>query len=195
MPIAIANNEGRYLYILLPILLYGLIVCAQHADVWRQWITNFLLMTTLAIALAYLPLRWHFYLNESRTMNYALLDAAQWCTKHLPPHATLLIHDAGYIAFATPFHLIDVVGLKTPSSIKFWRQSHVANPYSAAFFLTPVAAIIAYNHPQYLVVLPGWESRLGAPQSLSAYGWRLQLLHVPVEYGYKIYRIFPEENS
>ena len=47
---------------------------------------------------------------------------ALWLQSNVPADARILIHDAGYLAYATRYELIDLVGLKTPESIRFHER-------------------------------------------------------------------------
>ena len=62
------------------------------------------------------------HLAEGRRFNGELDSVAQWSREHLPANARVLVHDAGYFAWAMPFALIDVVGLETPTSIEDHRH-------------------------------------------------------------------------
>jgi hypothetical protein len=67
-------------------------------------------------AIATMPLHIPPYIDSialTRTENEGVAD---WIRRNLPRDARIAVHDAGYLAFATDRHLIDIVGLKTPDA-------------------------------------------------------------------------------
>jgi hypothetical protein len=189
MPDAVACNSQRYVYILIPILLFGVISVIKYSVEWIHWSANCLLVIAVAWSLFYLPNNWNFYVEQSRAMTSGLIETAHWCRAHLPVNSKVLVHDAGYISFATPLHLIDMVGLKTPSNIRFHQA--LTLPSGGAHRIEAIAAIIRYSHAQYWVVLPEYESYFGLIHDVEKFGWRLQLLRPVVDgkYNYRVYRI------
>jgi hypothetical protein len=137
-----------------------------------------------------LSARWEAHLNNRRFTSGELAVVADWCNRNLPPDATLLVHDAGYISYATRFRLTDMVGLKTPGNIPFhvngtWRTCGAGR--GAA-----VAAIAREQHPDYLVMLRGWDRIYRITDGLRAAGFRLdELRHV--REGYEVYRLTPPQ--
>ncbi len=185
-PSALSVNAQRYIYVIVPILLYGLISCIHHPQKVVRWLANGILVFSVIFSSWQLLPRWHFYVVDAQTMTQKLTRIVAWSLHNLPPRATILVHDAGYMAYATPFHLVDLVGLKTPSNIRYHQQYTV--PSMGRNRPEAVAAIISNTHPQYLIDLPVWEHDFGITQHLDRYGWHLQLIHSDGN-GYQVYRI------
>lgn len=185
-PTGLYVNVQRYLYICLPFLLYGAITGMRYPDKAIRYLAYLAIMVTLAQSLWNLPYRWHFYLTQREIYSAASVSAAIWCQTHLPANATVLVHDAGYIAFATHFHLIDLVGLKTPSNIYYHEQFTV--PSAGRQRVLAISAIIKHSHPQYFIVLAEWNKNLNLITGLQTVGWQMQLLHPSVT-GYAVYKI------
>ncbi len=102
----------------------------------------------------------------------------------LPPDTTVLIHDAGIVAWGRPHaRLIDIVGLKTPSSVAF----HRAYTRGACEWGRTLDAIARENRATYALILQGpfWGC---VGTNLAMAGWVL----TPLPSGqsrYQLYRI------
>ena len=118
-PGALGHYEQRYLYVFIPFLLIGVVYFMANPK------QNF---TPLGIGInSYrtresafeFPSRWRYYQRTLNFTQHELKGAADWCLDNLSPSSILLVHDTGYIAYATSFRLVDFVGLKTPSSVHY----------------------------------------------------------------------------
>ena len=154
-PDALGFYEGRYLYSLLPLVLYG------AASAWRagpqgpglRAAVTGLLVAALAQSYWRAPDFWARHQSYCGFTRHDLAGTAAWCNAHLPPGSTLLIHDAGYIAYGTRFRLVDLVGLKTPSSVAAHRA--LTHPSGGALRGAAVSRIARAGHADYLLVLSG----------------------------------------
>lgn len=179
-PSGATQNCSRYLFILLPLLLYGLIGIVRQ----RPCMGRAILAVSLVSMFGCSRIVEASYKQDILFTNSELAKTAQWANAHLPPDAKILIHDAGYIAFATPFQLDDVVGLKTPANIHYFQNM----PHTQA-----VGLIAQRDHPGYAIILHDQShfwSRL--ENDLNDNGWRLHLLRAPTgKLGYYIYALTP----
>jgi hypothetical protein len=187
MPEVVVFNNLRYLYPLIPLLLYGVFSCIQNERTEIYWAANFLLLLTAACAIAFFPLKWRTYVADARLMTSSLVAVAQWCNTNLPSHSTLLVHDAGYISVATSFHLIDLVGLKTPACMAYQQQYTLDGCKMQRGAAT--AAIIQHYHPDYLIVLPDWMRGFGIMRNATQLGWSAKLLYETGPGGYRVYKV------
>lgn len=185
-PSGLFANYLRYFYILVPILLYSFISTMQHSDKIVRISANVFLMLTLLQSLILLPVRWDFYLIQRHLFTSSLTNVADWCNAHLPRNSVILVHDAGYMAYATSFHLIDMVGLKTPSNIYYHKT--LTFPSNGEQRDKAIADIIRYNHPQYIVLLKTWETLFGTMIGLQKQGWHFKLLWSEKD-AYSVYEI------
>jgi hypothetical protein len=109
--------------------------------------------------------------------------------RNVPAGEMIMIHDAGYIAWAAPqLHLVDAVGLKSPRTVG-WREALAARPSDRARSLGQTAAAA---HASYFIVLAHDHFWGELTNDLVATGWRAEL----IEDGggrsrYAIYRITP----
>ncbi len=186
-PGALATYEGRYLYPLLPFLLYG------AASAWRWGKAGMRGAVTGLLVLALLQSCWRapdFWARHQVFCDYTrvhLAGVAAWCNANLPPGATLLVHDAGYIAYATRFHLVDLVGLKTPSSVAAHRA--LTHPSGGALRGAAVSRIAREGHADYLLVLWTWERDSRLAGGLRDAGWDVRLIND--QYAFRVYALRP----
>jgi hypothetical protein len=107
--------------------------------------------------------------------------------RNVPPREPILVHDAGYLAWSAPgLHLVDVVGLKSPSAVP-WRAAVAERPQDRA---RTVSAIVRNSGARYFVVLaqdPFWGK---LTKDLTEQGWQLRLVEAGNGRGdYSVYRI------
>lgn len=188
-PGALAHYEQRYLYVLVPFLLYAAASCwSRHPPLVRAGVTV-LLALSLAQSLWQLPARLDFHRAESARSGRELDAVADWCRRNLPPHSVLLIHDAGYLAYATRFKLLDMVGLKTPASTVVHRT--VTWPSGGDRRGEAIHRIAEAGRPDYLVVQAGWDRIFSITPGLQQHGWRvdLQWRGDDPDSGYRVYKL------
>ncbi len=194
-PGALGHYEQRYLYIVVPFLLYGIV--ASLRDSSRFWSTSALLLLLLATGESAwrLPRAWETATQNRRFTEVELEGVAEWCTTNLPEDATLLIHDAGYISHATNFNLVDFVGLKTPLSVGYHRR--LTWPTCGQQRTLAVHEIARDHQPNYLVMLGAWDRIYGITRGLKGRGWRLTSLRGGGDSdgpAYNVYRLEPPEH-
>lgn len=188
-PGALGHYEGRYLYVLLPLLLFGAASAfRQFADhpARLRWLTLFVFITAVESAL-FAPAMWREHLGGRAFTRVELAGVADWCRKNLPPGSRLLIHDAGYISYATDFPMADIVGLKTPANISFHREVTYASKGAARPLAIHTAALT--SRAQYLVVLHGWDGVFRISDGLRAFGWQVDPLRDKGKY--RVYQLTP----
>jgi hypothetical protein len=178
-PDGLAHNSFRYTYALLPISIYAL--CSLAFERW-------LLYPLAALCLAAFPLHWSAYEHAMREFTPELAAVAQWANGNLPSQARVLIHDAGYIAFASDLHLVDMVGLKTPSSIEDHRRSTV--PSAGAKRDEAIHRIAMRSGATHAIILADGGFWSGLGDDLRRKGWCLTAVRLPaVRLGYAVYEL------
>lgn len=186
-PGALATYEGRYLYPLLPFLLYG------AASAWRWGKAGLRVVVTVLLVLALLQSCWRapdFWQKHMAYCDYTrvhLAGVAAWCRANLPPGSTLLVHDAGYIAYATRFRLVDLVGLKTPASVAAHRA--LTHPSGGLLRGAAVSRIAREGRADYLLVLWTWERDSRLAGGLRDEGWDVRLVND--QYAFRVYALRP----
>src|SRR5207248_9680865 len=129
----------------------------------------------------------------------SLVDMAQWMNANLAAGSVVMVHDAGYIAYAGHFPLIDLAGLKTPAAI----DVHKALTYPSAGELRPkaVAKIADLFKPSHLLVVQRWDDDYRFTDGLRAWGWMVSELYAsnlssdtPVSEAYHLYLLKPPDH-
>ena len=190
-PGGLVHNGGRYLYVFLPILLFA-IACGLTSSFRRQT------LRLAAIAILFLPLgflaQWSDYRTHLRGDRQSLIDLVSWMDANLTERPTVMVHDAGYAAYAGHVPLVDLVGLKTPAA----SAIHKALTYPSVGRLRSdaVAQIAADFQPRYLVVLQDWDDKFRLVDGLRDKGWTVSEVHegraapeTPKADIYRLYRL------
>lgn len=188
LPGALSHYENRYLYVFAPILLFGIASAVPLLPRDRRQRCARLAAAVLAFqGLLFAPFWWGEHLRHRAITTHELAGVAEWCRGNLPPQSTLLIHDAGYIAYATHFRLADLVGLKTPWVTPYHRA--LTFPTQGRARGEAVSRIARASEAQYLVVLDDWDGIFHITSGLKTRGWRVQPMRLAGRY--HVYRLSP----
>ena len=116
-------------------------------------------------------------------------DMAIWVRDNVPRDSRILVHDAGALSFYAPNPLIDLVGLKTPSSIGVHRR--LTWPSCGADRGRAMAEIARNSRPDYVVVIADWDRIFAITGALKTAGWTLMPVRTPIGQlnGYSVYRV------
>ncbi|KPL51055.1 hypothetical protein ABB55_01485 [Prosthecomicrobium hirschii] len=190
MPGGLSHNEQRYLHVFAPVVMFG------AAGLFWAGPERFgaigrmpnAVAAVLALQAALLALPGLARYRDATAFTAGDLDrVARHAREALPANARLLIHDAGYIAWATTLPLVDMVGLKTPSSIADHRA--LTLPSNGTRRGEAIARIAARGAVSHAVVLDDWNDRFGIVDGLIAAGWTVT--PTGPAGAYRIYRLTP----
>jgi hypothetical protein len=173
-PHMLNQNEFRYLTILVPLFLFGYLSNFKRVSIYSRYAVNGLLIYLSVLILTFLPVQLKCYELYLLTFGNNFPVYTKWCLEHIPLQETLIIQDAGYIAYATPFHLIDFVGLKTPSNIPIHQK--LTLPSHGKLRNEAISQIIQQNHAHYLIMTADWTLTFHTIEALKALGWHVKLL-------------------
>jgi hypothetical protein len=186
LPGALGHYEQRYVYVLLPLPLLGVAWALGSRANWHRKVAAWIVVGSVAQGLYQSPKHWseHEACNAFTRNEVAAVPA--WLKDNVKPDAKLLIHDAGYIAFASNFQLNDIVGLKTPENIALhreitWKTCRGERSHA-------IAQIAARSGATHLVVLRGWDNIFAISAGLKTSGFELTLLR-DRPLGYDVYLI------
>lgn len=180
-----AVNEFRYPAVLIPTLLWGLGSMVKNTQPRQRRQAERLMRICAAYAALMLPVCFHFYSEERTFFDQGPREVATWCEQHLAPGTSILVHDAGYLAYSTDFRTIDFVGLKTPSAIAVNRQyTWISAGRDRALTLSNIAS---ESGSRYLILNSHWWPVVSLPRGLRSLGWKLDLLDASG--AFRIYRI------
>lgn len=183
LPGGLAHNDFRYLT---PVLApWGILGFARLAARPGAVGSGASVLAALWIALSW-PAR-------DLDLRYAaeLKDSAEWVGAHADAGATVLVHDAGALSVFTDRPLVDLVGLKTPSSV----EAHASRTWQScgADRATAIAAIARRSRARYVVIGEEWARYFHVAEALAGHGWRLTLVRGrPANArGYDVFRLDP----
>ncbi|WP_456624078.1 hypothetical protein [Bradyrhizobium sp. P5_C12] len=178
-PGGLQHNGGRYLYVLAPIVLFG-VACGLSSAFRKQT------LSMVAISILFLPLGFVLQLKDYRThivgFQENLADVVRWMNANLPDRPMVMVHDAGYVAYAGHAALVDLVGLKTPAAMDFHRRA--TYPSVGLQRSRAVAEIAETFQPQYLLVIQDWDEKFRFVEGLRGEGWTAREVyagHAPPE--------------
>lgn len=185
-PGGMGHNWYRYTYPLLPIGLYAL---AAVLATRRDMLPKVLLAAALGWCAITLPITWT---KDRLGRNWALTEleeVARFAEATLPADARVLVHDAGYIAFATHLRLVDVVGLKTPAVIA--DHQRWTAPSGGAQRHEAVHRIATRYGVTHAIILQDVEAFWWTlADDLRRHGWTLHTLRTrPDGHGFVIFRL------
>ncbi|MFZ0687761.1 MAG: hypothetical protein WAM89_19615 [Terriglobales bacterium] len=187
LPSALMHNQGRYTYILVPMLLLGLASGLSDRWLWAKRAAYLVLLCSCLQTAGRFSFHWHEFLQHRDGATQSLNAVATWSKANLPPTATLLIHDAGYISYATRFQLVDFVGLKTLSSIAMNRRYNYGR--CGAGPALAVSEIARQARPDYLVVTDDWDRAFGITTGLHTLGWGVD--EINHSGSYRVFQLSP----
>jgi hypothetical protein len=183
-PGALFHNYYRYTYaIVLPWLIYGGAELLAQMPVSRAWDGLVVLIVTIVAATSpnskTAPIR--------RQTAIDLIGSAEWIQAHTDPGTKLMVHDAGAISEFASHPAVDMVGLKSPSSIPInerWTRGSCGRDRAEG-----VATIARMSRADYLIVTPEWNNLFRLSTGLRERGFDIDLLWTSPNQTYQIYRI------
>ncbi|MBT9292255.1 hypothetical protein [Prosthecodimorpha staleyi] len=190
MPGGLSHNEQRYLHVFAPVVMFGAagLFWAGPERFGALGRMPNAVAAVLALQAALLALPGLARYRDATAFTAGDLDRiARHAREALPANARLLIHDAGYIAWATSLPLIDMVGLKTPSSIAEHRA--LTLPSNGVRRGEAIARIAARGAVSHAIVLDDWNERFGIVDGLIEAGWTVA--PTGPAGAYRLYRLTP----
>lgn len=105
----------------------------------------------------------------------------------LPPGEKILLHDAGYVAWAnSAYPMVDVVGLKSPKSI-YYHRAYTSEQGQRGRALDHIAR---ESGERYFIALKGVTGYwMNLPATLEQSGWKLQPMNAAEPGDYVLYSI------
>ncbi len=163
-------HHQRYMYGWLPaVLLGGVVLMTRYRVVGRFAVP----LIALAV-LVRMPSMWTTHRTWTDAFHTEQRALVSWLDKHLSASEPLMVIDAGYLAFATRHPLVDVVGLKTLSSVR--QHAALTAPSCGARRGESLSAIALGTGARYFVPWGEWDQRLGLADQLRGAGWDLELI-------------------
>lgn len=171
-PGALGHYAGRYMYALLPFLVSAMATGLARQSRLIRYCAFVILLLSILYEMGQAPAGWRAYLEGRHYTTTELADVAKFCSDRIPTTSRIMVHDAGYIAYATRFHLVDFVGLKTPAAIELHRI--LTFPTVGRRRAEAVHQFALRTQPEYLVMLQGWDQLFQITNGLRSRGWELE---------------------
>ncbi len=190
MPSAFDLYEGRYLYVLVPLLLHATAATAASPRRWLRAVGAGLVAVAIAQSAPRVVTRWRSHADYSRTRAEEYRAVIGWCRAHLPAGAAVLLHDAGFLADAGGFALTDLVGLKTPASVSV-NDVHIRGGCRRDRAAATVRIATAAR-ARHLLALRDWdEDYYHFTAALRAAGWRVTRVYESPRAIYRVFALTP----
>jgi len=187
-PQAVGLQQARYLHAYLPAIACGWALALAAPAQWLRRLAQAALPVAILLAAWHLPETVRLYRANCAFTRRELAPLAAWMRRQPEDLSPVLVHDAGYLAWATRLEMVDLVGLKTPSAARLhheltWRSCGAGR--AAA-----VDAIARAAGVRSFVVLRSWDTEYRLSDGLRRAGWELEPLRASAA-GYDVYRLTP----
>ncbi|WP_095594940.1 hypothetical protein [Actibacterium pelagium] len=164
------QNYFRYLYFVIPMGLFNLTVALSTPRL--QKVGSVFLWAAIAINLVLATFTWPRALQEVRTKAVSLAATARWIDENLHAEDTLMLHDVGFVSFATDQVLFDIVGLKSP-----YAQT-IVEDYAFQKGLPglqrALSKMVVQSKACYFLASNSWNDTFNMTELLIQDGWRLE---------------------
>jgi hypothetical protein len=184
-PGALFHNSSRYLYLLMPIAVFGWAECLGHRHRLFR-LCSMALGAIVALSVLYSlgpSLRIHVAEVNRRSSNNSKM--AQWVARNVPKQAIVMVHDAGRISAAGEQPLVDLVGLKSSYSVAVHRRTTFKECRRVPIAISDIAR---NAQASYLVVTADWDRIFGLTESLRKTGWSVE--RADSDRGNTFYRVY-----
>jgi hypothetical protein len=187
-------HEQRYLYAWLPVLLIGGLAALQpHRRAVAVALPLIAIVGLLRLPAVYAQHRmWaDAFLPEEQSIT-------AWLHDQVPDGSRLMVIDAGYLAFASDYPLVDAVGLKSPASAV--EHQRVTLPTCGRDRGAALGAIARDTGAAYFVSWGEWETTMHLAGALRASGWTVEPVrsrpaHAVGDWWYPVFRLSPPKAS
>lgn len=170
-PSILGQNWYRYLYYFFPIAI-GLVAlwCAGAQSIDR-FIASMLIVASLTFNVSHLVPSFQEKIDVIVGKRDTLSGAAAWMNRHLDPEETVLLHDIGYLSWATDQRMFDLVGLRSPEAVEFNRTLRFGNGKLGQ--AEALEAMLTLSGACTYVVSGGWNIDQRMTRPLIDRGWQL----------------------
>ncbi|WP_460275945.1 hypothetical protein [Celeribacter sp. ULVN23_4] len=170
-PNIIGQNFFRYMYVLLPFFTLGGIALIASRTAAIRMMTISLFIAALALNMSTAVQKLSKNMEIVRQKHETLVQEATWIKQNLSPSDTVLVHDVGYIAFATDQSFFDMVGLKSPPAVEI--NARFAYKQGAEGRGEALAEMARLVDAKAMLVSTGWNRNQSLTAPLAGQGWTL----------------------
>lgn len=191
-PDGFTETYYRYAFPFVPIIIAGIACGFSSQFKGQQRITA----VCVAISIPFVSLGFKAQFDNYReTLDgymESLQDCVHWMNANLPSGSVVMLHDAGYAAYAGRFPLVDVAGLKTPYAAEANRE--LTFPRAGEGRAAAIIMVANKFQPRYLITFKRWNHFYGFADAFGEHGWSVRLLHegraAPTTPSHQIYEVF-----
>ncbi|MEY4514840.1 MAG: hypothetical protein RLZZ450_6962 [Pseudomonadota bacterium] len=170
-PGALFHYEQRYMYVLVPWVLYAVGTLIGKRHVATRAAAALLFVVAIVQNGPEVAPRWQFHSLCNAFTRVELDGVATWLANNAAKRK-ILLHDAGYVGYFVDAPMADMVGLKTPASIPPHRE--LTWSQCGAGRQQAIHDIALHEQPTFVVVLAGWDGIYRIIDGLRARGWTLE---------------------
>src|SRR4030095_3111496 len=139
-----------------------------------------------------LPTVWQSHREWNTAFHAEQHAIVEWLHDHVPARSRLMVIDAGFLAYATDYPLVDAVGLKTPAIGH--ANKRLPLPSCGVARGQALSVIAKTSAAEYFVSWGEWESSLRLAEQLSDAGTRAEEvrqrpLSVHMDWWYPVFRL------
>jgi hypothetical protein len=193
-PGGLLQYGGRYTYILLPFLLLGLVRWLGDERRWVRRSITALLVVAVLIQLNQFPDR---RMRHTHTRNFTrrvLTKFAVIVERKVPPDAKILIHDAGFLPLYLDNPMVDMVGLKSPSSVAVHEKWTL--PTCGRHRPSAIEEIARTQSVAYLAVHKQWDAAHLVSEALRFDGWAVEpMIENRPRFTYRLFKLTPPTST
>ncbi|HTT75506.1 MAG TPA: hypothetical protein VMF50_05935 [Candidatus Binataceae bacterium] len=197
-PSGFAENDERYLFPFVPIILFS-VACGLSSSRRQE---RAIAISCVVLSLLFVPFgiihQFRNYREYLTGYRLSLDDTVRWMNRNLPAGSIVMLHDAGYAAYAGHFALVDLAGLKTPAAAEI--NKHLTYPSAGRLRAEAIAQIAAQFHPGYLLTFHGWDHAFQFANALRDHGWTVRQIYegrapvgTPAQDVYVLYQLQPPQ--
>lgn len=190
-PGALGHYEYRYQYVLLPFGLAALAASRAHPSRWIRGVALALTLVGIDASVWHVGERWRQHRQRCAFTRAELAGVTTFVRTTLPRDARVLVHDVGYMAFASERSLVDLVGLKTPPAVALHQQLTWATCGPAR--AEAVHRLALATRPSHLVVLDSWDAIYRIVEGLRSHGWVVERVRSTGRY--QVFALTPPQST
>ncbi len=192
-PGALYHNWYRYIHLFAPFVVFGWAIWLAAESRRLRGAGAVMLAVAVGLSLSGFQRVLWGYGEGIRITQDELGGVADWVAEHVPASSVVLVHDAGFISSRGEQPLVDVVGLKTASSVDVHRYTTWG---MCARYAGAISHIAERSKAEYFVVLNDWDRSFGLTESLRITGWRVRRMDSDRgDSMYKVYQIVKAGNQ
>lgn len=170
-PVIIDQNHYRYLYFLIPVAFGNIAAMASSGNLQMRRLAQLTVIASLGFNLFQLVTYGPRNLSTVIGKRVTLEETAEWIRSNLEPNEMLMLHDIGYMSFATDQLLFDLVGLKSPMAVRINRELRYHRGYDGLG--SALAEMAKRSDACVLLVSTGWNQQGYLTIAMSDHGWSL----------------------